>query len=239
MKSKQFLASLFSKITDDKRKVLSQGKVFSYVNPLVYLRLRKDRKLINGIDHFFLDGIVLVKIFSWCGIAKYKRISPDMTSLFCSLFTWGVEEEFSFYFVGSTPRSIESAIKNIKSKYKELNIVGYRSGFFENDEERISFLNRLQDLEPRYVIVGMGTPQQEVISAEIAHVSNKSTVITCGGFIHQTSESLTYYPAIIDRMNARWIYRIYREPKLVKRYLILYPISIILFSIDYLKYRIL
>ena len=35
---------------------------------------------------------------------------------------------------------------------------------------------------------------------------------TCGGFIHQTANNeIEYYPLWIDRMNLRFVYRMYKE----------------------------
>lgn len=42
---------------------------------------------------------------------------------------------------------------------------------------------------------------------------------TCGGFIHQTANNeIEYYPLWIDRMNLRFVYRMYKEKHTRKRY---------------------
>lgn len=48
----------------------------------------------------------------------------------------------------------------------------------------------------------------------------KGIGFTCGGFIHQTAKNeIDYYPAWVNRMNVRFIYRMYKEPHTRKRYL--------------------
>ena len=84
----------------------------------------------------------------------------------------------------------------------------------------------------------MGTPLQEqfLLSLQASGWSGKG--YTCGGFLHQTASQINYYPYWINRLGLRAFYRMYDEPKLVKRYFIDYPKAIVIIFYDLIKYRL-
>lgn len=85
----------------------------------------------------------------------------------------------------------------------------------------------------------MGTPAQDIFLKELNEIGWDGIAFTCGGFIHQVaSGKLNYYPEIINKLNLRWLYRIYDEPKLFKRFFCYYPLSMLLFLYDYLNMRL-
>jgi N-acetylglucosaminyldiphosphoundecaprenol N-acetyl-beta-D-mannosaminyltransferase len=85
----------------------------------------------------------------------------------------------------------------------------------------------------------MGSPNQENFLIELANEGWNGSGYTCGGFFHQTSKKgIQYYPTWCDKYNLRWMYRMYDEPKLIKRYVWHYPIFIFIFIFDMIVYKI-
>ncbi len=105
---------------------------------------------------------------------------------------------------------------------------------FADNAERDKSINNIIELNPDFLVVGMGAPLQEQFLIDVRKQGYKGTGFTCGGFLHQTQGSINYYPKLIDSMGLRWAYRIYDEPKLFTRYFVDYPVSIILFLKDVL-----
>jgi N-acetylglucosaminyldiphosphoundecaprenol N-acetyl-beta-D-mannosaminyltransferase len=66
------------------------------------------------------------------------------------------------------------------------------------------------------VVLSLGAPKQDMVLAAVSGQFKNLTVMTSGGFIEQISEALVYYPALIDRLNLRWLYRAYRMRSLAK-----------------------
>ena len=95
----------------------------------------------------------------------------------------------------------------------------------------------IKNLNPDIVICGMGTPLQEHFLADLQKLGWGGIGYTCGGFLHQTARDIQYYPEWIDKYNIRWIYRIYDEPKLFKRYFWEYPKFFVYFIYDFYQYR--
>ena len=66
----------------------------------------------------------------------------------------------------------------------------------------------------------MGAVMQEKFLLKVKRLGYTGIGFTCGGFIHQTARGEAgYYPAWVDRMNIRFLYRMWKEPHTRKRYI--------------------
>jgi exopolysaccharide biosynthesis WecB/TagA/CpsF family protein len=218
--------STFIKLIQNKinKEIQLNGKLYTFINPNSYLVLRKE-DCLSKIDAVYIDSIYFVKYLQLLGIVKTNRCSFDMTSCASKVFNEASEKSQSVYFVGSAAGVIKNAVNNIKQNFPNLNILGHRNGYFKNIFERDSFLDELVGLNPNVVIAGLGAPLQEKFLIDLRTKGWNGTGFTCGGFFHQTAKKLNYYPDWINRAHLRWLYRIYDEPKLLKRYFVHYPIS--------------
>jgi len=230
--------SFINKIIKKINAIDGDDYLITFVNPYSYLLLRKHESLVIGVDKIHIDGILLVNLFHLIGLKK-ERKSFDMTSLAPIVFNDCIRHSKSIYFIGSTDIAIENFINTIKSEYNELDIIGYRNGYFNTKNEKNNFINNLSKLEPNVVVVGMGTPHQEEFLIALKKAGWKGKGYTCGGFIHQTALGINYYPKLYDKYNLRWLYRMVDEPILIKRYLLLYPVSVCLFIFDVIKYKLI
>lgn len=214
------------------------GKTFTFVNHYSYLILRKNPDILNDFDSINVDGIFLCQALKLIGINK-SRSSFDMTSLAPLVFESAQKNADDIYFIGSENGIVEKAIDSFKSKYPALQILGYRHGFFSTNEERNETINNIKTLNPKIVIVGMGTPFQEKFLIDLVNTGWAGTGYTCGGFLHQTAKSgLIYYPEWINKYNLRWAYRVYDEPKLIRRYTLDFIKFLLFFSYDAFIYKI-
>lgn len=168
---------------------------------------------------------------------RIPRLSFDMSGMAVDLFARLNNNKETVYFVGAKQEELEATIRQIKASYPQINIVGYRNGYFLLKEHRDSELQRIVTTDPDFVIVGMGSPIQEQFAIDLKEAGYKGIVFTCGGFLHQTAAGIKYYPDWINKYNLRAFYRLYKEKGLAKR---LYNVLIqfpILFTIDTLKSR--
>lgn len=208
----------------------------TFLNPYSYLLARKNPELFEQFHSICIDGIVLVKILKMFNLSHTERKSFDMTSLAPIVFNDTIQTSKSIYFIGTKPGVIDLAIKNIQLQYPTLKIIGYRDGYF-NDSSKGSVLQDIVAINPDILICGMGTPLQEQFLVELRNIGWGGTGYTCGGFLHQTANNIQYYPEWIDKYHLRWVYRIYDEPKLFKRYFWEYPKFLVVFIYDYINYR--
>lgn len=209
------------------------GGVNTFVNPYSYLILRKNSEVLNGVDRILVDGQLMVRLLKWLGLSNITRNSFDMTSLAPIIFQNTIDSKGTICFVGSKAEEIEASMVVIGKAYPELNIVYFRDGYFSSSERAIE-LKKILSLSPDMVIAGLGTPRQEEFLIDLKRLGWAGTGFTCGGFLHQTASSgLEYYPAWMDKLNLRWLYRIYDEPVLFKRYFWEYPKAVIHIIYDF------
>lgn len=214
---------------------INSKRITTFLNPFSYILARNNKEQLSSFN-VKIDGGLLVLILKCFGL-KAKRESFDMTSLAPLIFNDAIRENKSIYFIGTKPKVIDLAIDNIKSQFPELNICGYRDGYL-NDEQRELVLRDISKKNPDYVICGMGTPLQEQFLIDLQEVGWKGQGYTCGGFLHQTANGIEYYPKWITKFGLRAFYRMYDEPKLLKRYFIDYPKAIIIIIYDLIIYKL-
>jgi N-acetylglucosaminyldiphosphoundecaprenol N-acetyl-beta-D-mannosaminyltransferase len=136
-----------------------------------------------------------------------------------------------FNFVRKTPHNCHLALRKtppeavgILEKRYGFKVSYSRNGFFESDEQRREVIRHIRQQEYDVVVCGMGTPLQEKFLVELKEAGWNGYGYTCGGYLHQLATKEKYYPKFFDKLNIRWIYRIYDEPKLYHRYFVLYPV---------------
>lgn len=196
------------------------GMVYSFLNPVSYLDALKHKELFNKMDGLFADGSLLVAAIKLLYGVKVSRCSFDMTSLAPKLLSYAAVSGKSVYIVASKQEQVERAVEIFQERYQNINIIGYRNGFFADDTEKDREALYISKLNPDFLIVGMGAIMQEKFLLRVKESGYQGIGFTCGGFIHQTSKNeIDYYPEWIDRWNLRFLYRMWREPHTRKRYM--------------------
>lgn len=205
---------------------INKHGVFSFVNPYSYLTLRKCGNI--KIDGLYVDGFLLAKLVTFF----YKKVnvySFDNSSLAQYVFNFAAENNHSIYIVGERAHVLQSFIKSVKNKFHRIDIIGSSQGYLNSDTEKNAVINDIIILKPDIVIVGMGTPTQEFFLELIKNKGFKGKAFSCGGFIRQASIKFDYFPKRSKKFNIRWLYRIFKEPHTIKRYLIFYPTFVVTF----------
>ncbi len=220
MKSTLVHSIIFTEQFDLSDILSRKKKIYTFLNPVSYLSALKHKPLFEKFDGIFADGSILVSAIRLLYGHKVKRKSFDMTSLAPVLLRYAESNEKSLYIVASHQGQVEKAIAIFKERYPKITIAGYRNGYFSSEEEQQQEAERIVKIMPDFLIVGMGTIMQERFLLKVKEAGFDGIGFTCGGFIHQTAkDEIEYYPTWIDKMNLRFLYRMYKEPHTRKRYL--------------------
>lgn len=188
--------------------------------------------------YYFCDGILMAKLVSLLTKEKINRISFDFTSIADPVFEFIERNKKRLFVLGASKLEIELFCEKIRNKYPDIVIVGYRNGFFSN-EEAGNVINEIAIRKPDYILLGLGAGKQEQFGCMLLSELNNISMFTCGGFIRQESNSSkNYYPRLIDKLNLRAFYRMYKEPHTIRRYLIDYPKNSLIFIYYYLTGKI-
>lgn len=198
----------------------SKGKVYTFLNPVSYLTALDNKELFGQMDGIFADGGLLVKAIKMLYAKVVTRRSFDMTSMAPELFAYAVEHDKTIYIVASKQEQVEKAVEIFRERYPKVKFAGYRNGYFDSESEMDVEAKHITELNPDFLIVGMGAMMQEKFLLKVKDAGYQGVGFTCGGFIHQTSKNeIDYYPAWVDKMNLRFVYRMWKEPHTRKRYM--------------------
>ena len=150
-----------------------QGRIYTFLNPVSYLDAINNKSLFDNFDGIFADGSILVgAILSLYG-KKVKRYSFDMTSVAPMLLKYAVDNGKTIYIVASRQDQVEKAVKIIEEMYPGINIIGYRNGYFSTDNEQDEEIRHIIDINPDFLIVGMGAIKQERFLLNVKHAGFK------------------------------------------------------------------
>lgn len=197
-----------------------KGKIYTFLNPVSYLTALNNQLLFKKFDGIFADGSVLVFAIRLLYGYRVVRRSFDMTSIVPYLLQYVEENSKTIYIVASKQEQIEHTVEILKKRYANLRIIGYRNGYFSSDADMDREALHIIALNPDFLIVGMGALMQEKFLLKVKEMGYQGIGFTCGGFIHQTAKNqIHYYPEWIDKMNLRFVYRMYKEKHTRKRYM--------------------
>ena len=128
-------------------------------------------------------------------------------------------DEKTFYLLGSTQEVIENTVKKLKKELPNINIVGYRDGFFKDDDKQ-----RLEEsliaLKPDIVFVAQGSPRQEFLMAELLEI-HPALYMGLGGSFDIYGGDKKRAPKLFLDLHLEWLYRLLKEPTRIHRQLIL------------------
>ncbi len=130
------------------------------------------------------------------------------------------------YLLGSEPPIAREAADQLRRFYPRLDVVGAHHGFFDLDSphnERV-----IEDINlhrPRIVLVGMGTPKQELWVDRYAHRLDGAVVWTVGALFDYVSGRTPRAPRWLADNGLEWIFRLAIEPqRMWRRYLLGNPV---------------
>ncbi len=129
------------------------------------------------------------------------------------------------YLYGSRHVVLEKFRKNLKKKYPELIIAGYRPSLFRRstDAEKKSIARDIRRSGARIVLVGLGCPRQEVWVYEYAELLSIPALAVGAAFDFHAG-LLSEAPVILQKYGLEWVYRLVQEPaRLWRRYVLLNP----------------
>jgi N-acetylglucosaminyldiphosphoundecaprenol N-acetyl-beta-D-mannosaminyltransferase len=130
------------------------------------------------------------------------------------------------YLLGSEPPLARAAAARLRRAHPRLDVVGAHHGFFELDSphnERV--IEDINAHAPRIVLVGMGTPKQELWVDRYADRLDGAVVWTVGALFDYVSGHVPRAPRWLADNGLEWIFRLAIEPtRMWRRYLIGNPI---------------
>lgn len=180
--------------------------------------LKNDKKLIQLINNNigYPDGIGAVKALRQKGFKKAIKI-PGV-ELWLDIIRKKHKEK-SLYIIGSTEDVIQNCYTKLKVEFPDINILGFHSGFFNENEEMI-LKEELIRLKPDIVFVAMGSPKQEFLMEKLLS-QYPAFYMGLGGSFDVYTGVVKRSPKIFVSLGLEWMYRLLKQPTRIKRQIFL------------------
>jgi N-acetylglucosaminyldiphosphoundecaprenol N-acetyl-beta-D-mannosaminyltransferase len=132
----------------------------------------------------------------------------------------------SIYLLGSEPGVAGRAAGRLGRRFPALDVVGHHHGYFEvgspHDDRVIEDINARR---PSILLVGMGTPKQELWVQANAHRLDVDVLWTVGALFDVVSGKVPRAPGWLADNGLEWIFRLAIEPgRMWRRYLLGNPV---------------
>ena len=162
---------------------------------------------INSSDVVNIDGVSV----SW--YLKMKGFKLDGRALCADIFQQLLQNandnHRSVYLLGATQDTIEKLVKVISDKYKNINIVGYRNGYFSDEQVIIS---DIAEKQPDYLFIGMPSPFKERFIATNKERLQTGVCFGVGGMFDIMAGNVKRAPQRVQKLGLEWLYRIAQNP---------------------------
>lgn len=138
------------------------------------------------------------------------------------------EKCLKLFVIGGKPGVAEAAMKNVHEIYPNINIVGTQHGYFNGThlgknghEEELKVLEDINKAEPHILFVGFGAKKQEQWIEYNKTKINAKIIIGNGGTLDGLAGNVKRAPEIFIKLGLEWLYRLIKEPKRIKRQILL------------------
>lgn len=153
-------------------------------------------------------------------VAMHKLGKPQAVRIAgCDLWLNIVQESYrekTFYLIGSKQEVIEDTVKQLKSQYNGITIVGYRNGYINNEEERNALIQDIAGKKPDVVFVAMGSPKQEILMTDMMKV-HPAIYQGLGGSFDVYTGRVKRAPLWWQKHNIEFLYRFLKQPQRYRR----------------------
>lgn len=174
------------------------------------------KNILRSADLLVADGAGVVLASRILSVNIPEKVSG--IDLVKNLFTVSAREGLSYFFFGSKPGVAEAAGENVKKTYGNIEIKGYRNGYF-SDEDDAAIIEQINSSGAKILLVALGAPKQEKWIYEHRDKLNVKVCIGIGGSLDVFAGKAKLAPEFFRRHGLEWLYRLYREPWRYKRML--------------------
>lgn len=208
------------------------------VNAAKIVAMQKDsflRQIIASCDLISADGVPIVWASRLLGNPLPCRVNG--TDLFENLVELCSRKGYRPFFFGAREWVVERVIQNFKTKYPNLDIAGFRNGYY-TDEEETGIAEMIRDSNADMLFVGFSSPMKEKFLRLWLHVMQVPFCMGVGGSFDVIASKTKRAPKWMQKYGMEWFYRILQEPRRMwKRYAKTNPVFAWMVLREYLKLK--
>lgn len=191
------------------------------------VKLQKDKEFYeayNEADWIVCDSKILNHAAKFLGM-EFKEVIPGSSFLPAYYLHHKENRNTRIFLLGAKEGVALNAMKKINDKVGWNMVVGAHSpsyGFENNESECAEIVDIINKSNSNVLVVGVGAPKQEKwIIKYRSQLPNVKLFMALGATIDFEAGNIKRAPAVYQRFNLEWLYRLIKEPKrLWRRYLI-------------------
>jgi len=203
-----------------------QRTLIGYHNLHTLYTARKEARLAGFYDRadiIYADGMPLIMWARLLGLPVTRDHRMTLSSWAPDVLRRFEKNGWRLFYLGATAEACEKGVLAFRDLAPGLEIE-VRDGFFNAErthQENQSLLARINDFKPDVLMIGMGTPRQELWINDNLGDLNVPIVWSVGAAIEYFAGTKARPPAIVGRLGLEWLYRLLSEPtRLWHRYLV-------------------
>ncbi|MFD2368410.1 WecB/TagA/CpsF family glycosyltransferase [Brevibacillus sp. GCM10020057] len=187
-------------------------------NPEIVMLAREHQDFRSIVEQAYVvpDGIGIVYAAKWTNQPIYERVTG--VELLEALMAEADRRRWRVYLLGAHPDVIRLAAEKLTERYPGAGVVGYRDGYFRQDEEE-QIVKEIAGKRPHLLFVALGAPRQEYWMAKYRDQLNASLMMGVGGSFDVISGKVKRAPAMWQKLHLEWFYRLLSQPSRWKRQL--------------------
>lgn len=210
MTRKEFLKVLYKRMENKEKTFLVTA------NPEIVMFAKNNDDYFNLLleaDFIAPDGIGVVRAAKKLDTPIKERV-PGF-ELMLGLLELAELDSRRVYFIGAKEEVLNLTIKNVKSRWPNIDIAGYHHGYFDhNDPEMIE---RVKETKPDIVLVAFGFPKQEIWIKKYLKEAEYGIAVGVGGSFDVISGKAKRAPFLVQHFHVEWLYRLIKQPSRYKR----------------------
>jgi exopolysaccharide biosynthesis WecB/TagA/CpsF family protein len=192
----------------------------------------EQRYRLNQFDLLVPDGQPVrwaLNLLHGCGL-RDRVYGPNLMHKVCAR---AARERLPIYFFGGTPEILLGMRQRLQALYPGIAIAGMEPSKFRqlSADENAEALQRIRDSGAAIVMVGLGCPRQEVWAYQSRRELDMP-VLAVGAAFPFTAGTVRQAPPRLQKWGLEWVFRLYMEPRLWRRYLFLNPAYLFLLALQ-------
>jgi N-acetylglucosaminyldiphosphoundecaprenol N-acetyl-beta-D-mannosaminyltransferase len=170
------------------------------------------KKVICEADLVTVDGYGIGLALARMGYRNWQRFTG--VDLVREMLSFCARNNRSVYFYGGSLKTVTALQQNLPVRWPGLIISGIRDGYQSLPQtEIIAEIGRLQ---PDLILVGLGSPKQELFLAELLPHLKKTVGVGVGGAFEILAGTKREAPPFIRNHGFEWLYRMFQDPRRIR-----------------------
>lgn len=166
-------------------------------------------RAVNGGDLVLPDGSGLIFAGQVLSAPIIENINgTDFTPV---VLRKAQEKGWGVYLLGGTPAVVKATHARLRDSYPGLRIVGYRSGYFSEDQEK-NIIDHINAVKTHILLVALGSPLQEMFIDRWAAQLNARACFAVGGLFDFLSGTVKRAPHWMRKLGIEWLFRLFQDP---------------------------